>query len=86
MDPVWNLNPLNVRNNVNGVGDIAWPDYVSMRDGPTFERQLEYALKIVREVNDYDNVYCRVWRFRDGKIAALTEYMDTELARRRLWT
>ena len=36
--------------------------------------------------NDYNNVYCRVWRFRDGKIAALTEYMDTELARRRLWT
>ena len=34
----------------------------------------------------YDNVYCRVWRFRDGKVASLTEYMDTELARRRLWT
>jgi ketosteroid isomerase-like protein len=34
---------------------------------------------------DYNNVYCRVWRFRDGKIAALTEYMDTELARRCIW-
>lgn len=34
----------------------------------------------------YDNEYCRVWRFRGGKIVALTEYMDTELARRCLWT
>lgn len=34
---------------------------------------------------DYNNVYCRVWRFRDGKIAALAEYMDTELARRCMW-
>ena len=34
----------------------------------------------------YDNVYCRVWRFQNGRIAALTEYMDTELARRCLWS
>lgn len=34
----------------------------------------------------YDNVYCRVWQFREGKIAALTEFMDTELARRCLWS
>ena len=35
---------------------------------------------------DYNNVYCRVWRFREGKIAALTEYMDTALARQCLWS
>lgn len=27
----------------------------------------------------YDNTYCWVCRMRDGKIASLTEYMDTEL-------
>lgn len=27
----------------------------------------------------YDNTYCWVLRMRDGKIASLTEYMDTEL-------
>lgn len=27
----------------------------------------------------YDNTYCWVLRMRDGKIAALTEYMDTQL-------
>lgn len=35
---------------------------------------------------DYNNSYCRVWRFRDGKVASLTEYMDTELARGCLWS
>lgn len=35
---------------------------------------------------DYNNMYCRVWRFRGGKICGLTEYMDTELARSCLWT
>ena len=28
----------------------------------------------------YDNTYCHVMRIRDGKIAELTEYLDTELA------
>lgn len=27
----------------------------------------------------YDNTYCWVLRMRDGRIAALTEYMDTQL-------
>jgi ketosteroid isomerase-like protein len=34
----------------------------------------------------YDNTYCRIWHFRDGKIDSLLEFMDTELARRCLWT
>jgi ketosteroid isomerase-like protein len=27
----------------------------------------------------YNNTYCFVFRFRDGKIAEMTEYLDTEL-------
>lgn len=30
----------------------------------------------------YNNTYCWVYRFADGKIAALTEYLDTELVTR----
>lgn len=30
----------------------------------------------------YNNTYCWVYRFRDGRIAALTEYLDTELVTR----
>ncbi len=35
---------------------------------------------------DYNNTYCRVWRVVDGQILSLVEYLDTELARRCLWT
>jgi hypothetical protein len=29
----------------------------------------------------YDNTYCFVFRFRDGRIAEISEYLDTELVR-----
>jgi hypothetical protein len=29
----------------------------------------------------YDNTYCFVFRFRDGRIAEITEYLDTDLVR-----
>ena len=29
----------------------------------------------------YNNTYCLVFRFREGKIADVTEYLDTELVR-----
>jgi hypothetical protein len=59
-EAVWNLNPFNVKNNVNGVGEIAWQDYNSMRDSVLFGRQLTYVRKIVQEVNRYDNFYFEV--------------------------
>jgi len=31
---------------------------------------------------DYNNTYCMVYRFADGKVAEVTEYLDTELVRR----
>ena len=57
---VWALNPLNIENNINGVGDIEWQDYNSRRDQALFERQMAYVRKIVREVNKYDNFYFEV--------------------------
>lgn len=59
-DKVWELNPFNVKNNINGVGDIAWQDYTSMADRALFERQLAYVRKIVNEVNAYDNIYFEI--------------------------
>jgi hypothetical protein len=59
-EAVWNLNPFNVKNNVNGVGNVAWQDYNSMRDPVLFARQIAYVRKIVREVNRYDNFYLEV--------------------------
>lgn len=58
--PVWNLNPFNIRNNINLTGDIPWRNYNSMRDDALFEQQKAYVRKIVREVNRYDNFYFEV--------------------------
>jgi hypothetical protein len=57
---VWNLNPFNVVNNTNGIGDIAWQSYNSMRDDALFERQMAYVRKVVAEVNHHDNFYFEV--------------------------
>ncbi len=59
-DEVWALNPLRAANNVNGVGDVAWPDYTSLRDPALVERQKEYARRVVRATNDFDNIYYEV--------------------------
>jgi Cellulase (glycosyl hydrolase family 5)/Family of unknown function (DUF6298) len=55
-DGVWALNPLNSHNNINGLDDIAWPDYLTMRHPKLFERQVAVIRRIVTELNRYDNV------------------------------
>ena len=59
-DAVWGLNPLNIQNNINGVGDIPWQDYISGRDAALMERQMAYVSKVVEEVNGYDCFYFEV--------------------------
>lgn len=53
---VWKLNPLNADNNVNGLGPIKWPEYMTKRHPQLFERQLAHVRKIVEETNLYDNL------------------------------
>ena len=36
---------------------------------------------VTRDGRPYENDYCWVFEFRDGQVAALTEYADTELFR-----
>jgi len=59
-DAVWGLNPLNIQNNINSVGDIPWQDYISGRDAALTERQMAYVSKVVEEVNGYDCFYFEV--------------------------
>ncbi|MDE0098620.1 MAG: cellulase family glycosylhydrolase, partial [Truepera sp.] len=73
---VWNLNPLNAVNNINGVGTIARQDYLSLRDSVLHERQLDYVRKIVREVNAYDNIYFEVCNEPFTEQASLTPLGD----------
>jgi len=57
---VWALNPLHYANNVNGLPEIAWPDYLSLRHPGLFERQAAHVRKIVEETNRYDNLFYEI--------------------------
>ena len=53
---VWALNPLNAKNNVNGLDDLNFYDFTSMRDAKLFEWQCAYVQKMIEEVNKYDHI------------------------------
>lgn len=59
-DGVWALNPLRAKNNKQGVGNVEWPEYTSLKDPALVKRQLAYARKIVQETNQYDNIYYEI--------------------------
>ncbi len=52
----WELNPLNARNNINGLEEINTSDYMTRRNSGVFEWQVAHVRKIVEETNHYDNV------------------------------
>ncbi len=66
-------------------GAIEMTNHQMIAEGDTVVETADGRARTV-DGRDYNNRYCRVWRFRDGQIASLTEYMDTELARACLWT
>jgi hypothetical protein len=59
-EQIWALNPLRADNNVNGVGEVEWQDYTSLRDPALVERQRAYVERVVGELNAFDNIYYEV--------------------------
>jgi hypothetical protein len=57
---VWALNPLRQENNLQRIGSVEWPEYLSLSDSRLVERQSAYARKIVQETSGYDNVYYEI--------------------------
>jgi hypothetical protein len=57
---IWELNPLHHANNINGLEDVAWPDYLSTRHAKLFSRQRDYVKKLVEETRIYDNLIYEV--------------------------
>lgn len=64
---IWDLNPLNARNNVNGLEEIEWPTYLSQRHPKLFARQVAHVRKIVEELNRYDNVMYEICNEPGGR-------------------
>jgi hypothetical protein len=85
-DSMWNVSPMNVRNNVNGIGSVARMDALTLRDSRLTEVQDAMVRKIVSELRNYDNLYYEIcnepyfggvtleWQEHISKIIAETEH------------
>lgn len=75
---VWELNPLNTHNNINGLEDIQWPDYSSQRHPRLFECQVAHVRKIVEEINRYDNIIYEICNEPGGGVPGRAENPSLE--------
>lgn len=64
---IWALNPLNAHNNINGLEEIEWPDYLTRRHPRLFERQVAHVRKIVADTNSYDNIIYEICNEPGGR-------------------
>ena len=57
---LWDVNPMNLRNNVNGVGDCGPNDVYTGKDADLFGVQSALAERIVEAILPFDNVYLEI--------------------------
>jgi hypothetical protein len=59
-ESIWALNPLRKENNQQGVGNVEWEDYLSLKNPELVKRQSAFARKVIQETSGYDNVYYEI--------------------------
>jgi hypothetical protein len=59
-DQMWDVSPMNARNNVNGVGDVPRKEVYAIKDAALQHVQDALASKIVLELRDFDNVMLEI--------------------------
>ena len=57
---LWEVNPMNARNNVNGLRAIKRTEAYALKDRDIQERQEAFVRKAVAELNSFDNVYFEI--------------------------
>ncbi len=57
---LWAVNPMNAKNNVNGVGDIPRNEAYTGKHRALQEKQEAFVRKVVRELNAFDNLYFEI--------------------------
>jgi hypothetical protein len=84
-EDLWAVNPMNARNNVNGVGKIPRNEAYTGKHRDLQEKQEAFVRKAVRELNGFDNVYFEIcnepyfggvtldWQARIAAVIAETE-------------
>jgi putative membrane-bound dehydrogenase-like protein len=59
-DSLWDVNPMNAKNNVNGIGAIPREQVYTLGHADLLERQLTFVRKAVTELNEFDNLYFEI--------------------------
>jgi hypothetical protein len=59
-ESMWQLSPLNAKNNVNRIGDVNRTDVLTLKDKNLVAVQLDLVRKIVSELRDFDNLYYEI--------------------------
>lgn len=57
---IWDVNPMNVRNNINQVGDCGSQEVFTTKNNDLLDFQKELAEKLLETVAPFDNVYIEV--------------------------
>ena len=84
-DSMWNVSPMNARNNVNGIGDVARTDVLALKDARLTEVQDAMVRKIVSELRDFDNLYYEICNepYFQGVTLAWQEHISKVIAETR---
>jgi hypothetical protein len=59
-EKLWDASPMNVRNNVNGVGAVGRQEVYNAKDKDLLAAQQAVVRKLVTELNEFDNLYYEV--------------------------
>ncbi len=59
-DSLWDVNPLNIRNNINGIGDVKRTEALTLKDARLVAIHDALVRKIVGELREFDNVYYEI--------------------------
>ncbi len=59
-DAMWNLSPLNAKNNINDVGAASRTDVLTMKDSRLVEIEDALVRKLVTELRGFDNLYYEI--------------------------
>jgi len=59
-DPMWELSPMNARNNVNGIGAVTRTDVYTLKDKKLLAVQDAMVRRIIETLKDFDNLYYEI--------------------------
>jgi hypothetical protein len=57
---LWDVNPMNARNNVNGVGTMPREEVYTLKHPDLLKRQLAFVREVVTRMNGHDNLYYEI--------------------------